>query len=362
MAKREFPLERTRNIGIMAHIDAGKTTTTERILYYTGKTYKIGEVHEGAAIMDHMVAGAGARHHHHVGRHDRASGTTTASTSSTRPATSTSPIEVERSLRVLDGAVAVFDSVAGVEPQTETVWRQANKYACRACASSTRWTASAPTSSAPSTMIKDRLEATPGRHPAPDRRRGPSYTPASIDLVKMKALVWTDEELGAQVGRGRHPGRLRGQAERVARQAARHRRHRATTSSWRSTSATRSSPRPRSRRAIRKGTLGVRLRAGAVRLGVQEQGRAADARRRRRLPAAPARHPAGARASTSRATRSLERQADEKAPFAALAFKIVADPFGKLTYFRVYSGSVDKGGEVYNSHQGAQASASAASC
>ena len=124
---REFPLARTRNIGIMAHIDAGKTTTTERILYYTGKTYKIGEVHEGAAVMDWMVQ-------------EQERGITITSAATTcrwkdswiniidTPGHVDFTVEVERSLRVLDGAVAVFDGVAGVEPQSETVWRQANKY------------------------------------------------------------------------------------------------------------------------------------------------------------------------------------------------------------------------------------------
>ena len=141
-------LDRVRNIGIMAHIDAGKTTTTERILYYTGRTHKMGEVHEGAATMDWMAQ-----------EQERGITITSAATTAEwrdyriniidTPGHVDFTVEVERSLRVLDGAVAVFDSVAGVQPQSETVWRQADRYASPASRSSTRWTAPAPTSTPP---------------------------------------------------------------------------------------------------------------------------------------------------------------------------------------------------------------------
>ena len=169
---REFPLARTRNIGIMAHIDAGKTTTTERILYYTGKTYKIGEVHEGAAVMDWMVQ-------------EQERGITITSAATTcrwkdtwiniidTPGHVDFTVEVERSLRVLDGAVAVFDAVAGVEPQTETVWRQANKYGVpRICFINKMDRIGADFFRAVD-QIKDRLDAIGRRRPDPHRGRGP---------------------------------------------------------------------------------------------------------------------------------------------------------------------------------------------
>ncbi|HWI03199.1 MAG TPA: GTP-binding protein, partial [Acidimicrobiales bacterium] len=163
---REFPLARTRNIGIMAHIDAGKTTTTERILYYTGKTYKIGEVHEGAAVMDWMVQ-------------EQERGITITSAATTcrwkenwiniidTPGHVDFTVEVERSLRVLDGAVAVFDAVAGVEPQTETVWRQANKYGV------------------PRICFINKM----------DRIGAEGYFRGMVDLLGMTAMVW-DEGMG----------------------------------------------------------------------------------------------------------------------------------------------------------------------
>ena len=170
---RHHPLAKTRNIGIMAHIDAGKTTTTERILYYTGKNYKIGEVHEGAATMDWMVQ-------------EQERGITITSAATTcmwrdtviniidTPGHVDFTVEVERSLRVLDGAVAVFDAVAGVEPQTETVWRQANKYEVPRICFINKMDRTGADFDQCVDMIRDRLDATAGRGPAAHRGRGRS--------------------------------------------------------------------------------------------------------------------------------------------------------------------------------------------
>ena len=186
---REFPLARTRNIGIMAHIDAGKTTTTERILYYTGRTYKIGEVHEGAAVMDWMVQ-------------EQERGITITSAATTckwrdcwiniidTPGHVDFTVEVERSLRVLDGAVAVFDAVAGVEPQTETVWRQANKYAVPRMCFVNKMDRVGADFYRCLDMIKDRLDAEAAVVQLPIGAE--SEFRGVVDLLQMKALVWDD--------------------------------------------------------------------------------------------------------------------------------------------------------------------------
>ena len=189
MPTREHPLAKTRNIGIMAHIDAGKTTTTERILYYTGKNYKIGEVHEGAATMDWMVQ-------------EQERGITITSAATTcmwndtliniidTPGHVDFTIEVERSLRVLDGAVAVFDSVAGVEPQTETVWRQANKYGVPRMCFVNKMDRIGADFYRTVDMIKDRLDALP---PSSSCRSAPSANyKGLVDLIEMKAVVWDE--------------------------------------------------------------------------------------------------------------------------------------------------------------------------
>src|ERR1700754_3243997 len=193
MAKREFPLERYRNIGIMAHIDAGKTTTTERILYYTGKTYKIGEVHEGAAVMDHMAQ-----------EQERGITITSAATTAfwndhriniiDTPGHVDFTIEVERSMRVLDGAVTLFDAVAGVEPQSETVWRQADRYGVpRICFVNKMDRVGAEFHRCVE-MITDRLGATPLVIQLPWGVE--SDFRGVIDLVRMRALLWQTEGKG----------------------------------------------------------------------------------------------------------------------------------------------------------------------
>src|SRR5580698_1813240 len=187
---REYSLARTRNIGIMAHIDAGKTTTTERILYYTGKSYKIGEVYEGAAVMDWMIQ-------------EQERGITITSAATTckwrdtwiniidTPGHVDFTVEVERSLRVLDGAVAVFDAVAGVEPQTETVWRQANKYAVPRICFVNKMDRIGADFHRTVEMIRDRLDAAPAVIQLPIGVEGGFC--GVVDLLAMEALVWDDD-------------------------------------------------------------------------------------------------------------------------------------------------------------------------
>ena len=350
MAKREYPLERTRNIGIMAHIDAGKTTTTERILYYTGKSYKIGEVHDGAATMDHMAQ-------------EQERGITITSAATTciwnnhriniidTPGHVDFTIEVERSLRVLDGAVTVFDSVAGVEPQTETVWRQANKYRVPRMCFVNKMDRIGADFYRTVQMVKDRLEATTAVLHLPVGSGGPeSAKPfvGLVDLVKMKALIWRDEELGAKWDEVEIPADMKEQADQYREELM-------------ETIATSDDElmekylggeeisEAEIKRAIRKGTLAfdfVPILCGSAfkNKGVQPMLDAVVDY----LPS-PLDIPPAQGVKPGEAEEPDTRGADESAPFAALAFKIVADPFGKLTYFRVYSGSISKGDEVYNS-------------
>ena len=353
MAKREYPLERTRNIGIMAHIDAGKTTTTERILYYTGKSYKIGEVHDGAATMDHMEQ-----------EHERGITITSAATTCVwndhriniidTPGHVDFTIEVERSLRVLDGAVTVFDSVAGVEPQTETVWRQANKYNVPRMCFVNKMDRIGADFYRTVQMVKDRLEAVPLVIHLPIGAGGPEAVKAYeglVDLVRMKALVWhdTDEsDLGAIYEVEDIPADMVEMANEYREELM-------------ETIATQDEalmdaylegeeiPEETIKAAIRKGTLAgdfVPTLCGSAfkNKGVQPMLDAVIDFLPSPLDIEPApgvQMKGGEEIEITRGPKDTD--------FSALAFKIVSDPFGKLTYFRVYSGEISKGDEVYNS-------------
>ncbi|MEI6629269.1 MAG: elongation factor G [Actinomycetota bacterium] len=349
MAKREFPLERTRNIGIMAHIDAGKTTTTERILFYTGKSYKIGEVHDGAATMDHMAQ-------------EQERGITITSAATTciwdnhriniidTPGHVDFTIEVERSLRVLDGAVTVFDSVAGVEPQTETVWRQANKYHVPRMCFVNKMDRIGADFYRTVKMVRERLQANPAVLHLPIGAGGPeSNKPfiGLIDLVKMKALIWHDEELGAKWDETDIPADMVDEANSYREMLL----ETIATSDdelMEKYLAGEEVSEAEIKRAIRTGTLAfdfVPILCGSAfkNKGVQPMLDAVVDFLPSPLDIRPA------QGTNLKGDETIERPADEDGPFAALAFKIVADPFGKLTYFRVYSGSISKGDEVYNS-------------
>jgi elongation factor G len=344
MAKRDLPLERYRNIGIMAHIDAGKTTTTERVLYYTGKTYKIGEVHEGGAVMDHMVQ-----------EQERGITITSAATTAfwrdhriniiDTPGHVDFTIEVERSLRVLDGAVAVFDSVAGVEPQTETVWRQANKYKVPRMCFINKMDRTGANFYRTLDMIKDRLQAVPAVLQLP--YGGEANYQGIIDIVKMKAIVWDGDEKDSKYSDVDIPAEYVEKAKQyraelldiVASEDEELMEKYLENGDLSDADL---------RMGIRKGTLSfsfVPILCGSAfkNKGVQQMLDAIVDYMPSPLdiPDTPGLKPDSDEA--------LTRKASDDAPFSALAFKIVADPFGRLTYFRVYSGVINKGDEVYNS-------------
>src|SRR6187431_1342503 len=345
---RSTPLNRTRNIGIMAHIDAGKTTTTERILYYTGRTYKIGEVHEGAATMDWMAQ-----------EQERGITITSAATTASwrdhriniidTPGHVDFTVEVERSLRVLDGAVAVFDSVAGVQPQSETVWRQADRYGVPRIAFINKMDRTGADFDASVQSMRDRL----GARPVPIHLPIGSEENFSgiVDLVELKAITYGNalgtemsvEEIPADLADAAHVGHhelidliaefddelmetyLEDEAS-VTPEMIRH--------------------------ALRKGTLAGAITpvlAGSAfkNKGVQSLLDAIVDYLPSPLDVPPV------QGLDPKSEAEETRAADYEAPFAALAFKVMSDPYvGKLTYFRVYSGKVKAGDRVLNTTNG----------
>ncbi len=345
---REYPLERTRNIGIMAHIDAGKTTTTERILYYTGVSHRMGEVHEGAAQMDWM-------------EQERERGITITSAATTcfwndhriniidTPGHVDFTVEVERSLRVLDGAVAVFDVVQGVEPQSETVWRQADKYRVPRIAFLNKMDRVGADFSGSVQSIIDRLEANPVPVQVPIGKEADFR--GVIDLISMKSYLFSDETLGANYV-------VDDVAEDLVPMAQEYRDKLieavAEFDEVLLEQYLNGDPLKTEdiKRAVRAGTNQMRMTpvfcgSAFKNKGVQPLLDAVvdflpsplD------VPEVEGVDPASGE--------TMNCPASDEEPFSALAFKIMADPFaGQLTYFRVYSGRLETGSYVYNVTQG----------
>ncbi|HZS36594.1 MAG TPA: elongation factor G, partial [Polyangia bacterium] len=345
---REYSISATRNIGIMAHIDAGKTTTTERILYYTGVNYKIGEVHEGAATMDWM-------------EQEQERGITITSAATTcfwrehriniidTPGHVDFTMEVERSLRVLDGAVAVFCAVAGVQPQSETVWRQANRYRVPRIAFVNKMDRVGANLERAVEQIRERLKANAILVQIPvgieEAFRG------VVDLFEMKTVLWSEEELGAKFDVVPIAGKLEAQAkaarERMVEQIAD-----VDDAVANRYLAGQGVSAEELRAGMRRATIA--LKAVPVLCGTAFKNKGvqplldavvdflpspAD------IPPVTGTHP--------ESKQKVSRRAADDQPFSSLAFKIMNDPFvGQLTFFRVYSGTLDAGSTIFNATKG----------
>ncbi|MGA2130670.1 MAG: elongation factor G [Bryobacteraceae bacterium] len=346
---RTVPLERMRNIGIAAHIDAGKTTTTERILYYTGRTHKLGEVHEGTATMDWM-------------EQEQERGITITSAATTcfwrdiqiniidTPGHVDFTAEVERSLRVLDGAVAVFDAVAGVQPQSETVWRQADKYNVpRICFINKMDRVGADFFHSMDTIVS-RLKCRPVAIQIPvgaeDQFKG------LVDLVRMKALLWRDETLGAEYDETEVPAELLEQAneyrEKMIEAVAEH-----DDALFEKFIEGQPLTEAEIHRGIRKATIALKIfpvicGSAFKNKGVQTMLDAVVDY----LPS-PLEVPPVEGVDIDDPSKVLTRNASDSEPFAALVFKIMTDSYvGQLAFFRVYSGKLAAGESVYNVAKG----------
>ena len=348
---RSFPLEKTRNIGIMAHIDAGKTTTTERILFYTGRTHKLGEVHEGAAVMDWMEQ-----------EQERGITITSAATACEwsghriniidTPGHVDFTVEVERSLRVLDGAIAIFDSVAGVEPQSETVWRQADKYEVPRIAFINKMDRIGADFGKAVETMRDRLGANPLPIQLPIGAED-GFT-GVIDLIEDKALVWKDE-LGTEFEYEEIPAELAGAA------------HDARTHLIEACADyddelmemyldEQEIPHERIARSLHRATLDLKVTPVLCGSAFKNKGVQPLLDAIVELLPSPLEVPPMTGIEVSNKGEQGDeviRKPDDSEPFAALAFKVMADPFvGKLTYFRVYSGKLSAGSRVLNATNG----------
>lgn len=342
---RKYPLEKQRNIGIMAHIDAGKTTTTERILYYTGVNYKIGEVHDGAATMDWMEQ-----------EKERGITITSATTQCfwndyriniiDTPGHVDFTIEVERSLKVLDGAVAVFCAVGGVEPQSETVWRQADKYHVPRIAFVNKMDRVGSDFYRVVSMMKERLGAKP--LPIQIPWGAEENFNGVIDLIKMKAVVWEGDQLGAKFSYIDIPEELKEQAEEY-RQNMIETACEADEALMEKYFEGEELSEDEIKSALRKGTMNLMF--NPVLCGTAFKNKGVQTLLDAVVDFMPAPTDVPAIKGINPNTNNEEvREAKDEDPFAALAFKIMTDPYmGQLTYFRVYSGMLEAGSYVLNS-------------
>ncbi len=350
MALRKYSLENTRNIGIMAHIDAGKTTTTERILFYTGINYKMGEVHDGSATMDWMAQ-------------EQERGITITSAATTcdwrnhrvniidTPGHVDFTIEVERSLRVLDGAIALFCAVGGVEPQSETVWRQADRYGVPRIAFVNKM----DRVGADFLRVVGELDTRLGAQPlvlqlpigAEHQFRG------VVDLIGHKAILWDEETLGARFHEEPVPEEMAAQVEEYREKLV------AAVADTDEELLERylegaDIPADRLRKAVREATVGGTL--VPVLCGSSFKNKGVQPLLDAVIDYLPSPLEVGAIEGLDADGKKVTRQPDFREPFAALAFKIMSDPYvGHLTYVRVYSGSVKAGSRVLNATQGRKA-------
>jgi elongation factor G len=345
---RQVPLERTRNIGIMAHIDAGTTTTTERILFYTGISYKIGEVHEGTAVMDWMVQ-------------EQERGITITSAATTcfwrdhriniidTPGHVDFTIEVERSLRVLDGAVAVFCGVGGVEPQSETVWRQADRYKVPRLAFVNKMDRIGADFGRVVGQIRERLSANPVPIQLPigseDEYRG------VVDVVRMKAIVWNDETMGSEYSVEDIPAAMADDAA-AAREGLLEAISDLDEGIMERYLGGEEIAADEILRALRQGTVAMKIVPVLCGTAFKNKGVQTLLDAVVDLLPAPTDIPAMHGVDPDKGG-DLERKANDDEPFTALAFKIMTDPYvGTLTFLRVYSGVLASGSYVYNSVKG----------
>ena len=345
---RQYPLEKTRNIGIMAHIDAGKTTTTERVLFYTGKTYKIGEVHEGTATMDWM-------------EQEQERGITITSAATTAewkgykiniidtPGHVDFTVEVERSLRVLDGSVAVFCAKGGVEPQSETVWRQADKYNVPRMAYINKMDIMGADFFRVVGMMKERLHANAVPIQLPIGKES-DYT-GIVDLVEMKAYIYKDD-LGKEMEVTEIPADMKELAEEYREkliEAVSEQDEELMMKYLEGEQLTLEEIKT----GIRKGTVGVKMTPVICGSSYKNKGVQLMLDAVVDYMPSPLDIPPIEGVNADNMEEKIVRHSDDKEPFSALAFKIMVDPYvGKLAFFRVYSGIAEAGSYVYNSTKG----------